>query len=152
MSKSEQKSSSDVNLLCFWCLHFGNKMLLQISEYWLHKILKPTELVGLGLSNFCCLCNFSPTRHRKVIYLKKLWPNLAGNAVCQCLQMYCFCLQLCAVCGLRNTNTRQKCQFCSDFFPVFLELLWLCPHFIKLCVWTVFISWKVDIITHVLDK
>lgn len=70
-------------------------MVLQMSEYWLHKILKPTKHVGLGLSNFCCLCSFSPTRHREVIYLKKLWPNLAGNAVCQCLQMYCFRLHLC---------------------------------------------------------
>lgn len=65
---------------------------LQMSEYWLQKIVKPTRPWGPGLSKFCCLYNFNRARHWEIIYLKELWPNLASNAVCQCLQMYCFLL------------------------------------------------------------
>lgn len=57
------------------------------------KILKPTVLWGPGLSNYCCLYNFNPARHWEIIYLEELWPNLASDTVCQCLQMYCFLLR-----------------------------------------------------------
>ena len=152
--QNQNKSHQVMLLICFWHQHFSNKMVLQMSEYWLHEILKPTKLVGLGFSNFCCLCNFSPSRHRKVIYLKKLWPNLAGNAVCQCLQMDCFRLQLCvlSVVFKEHWHQAEMSVLCSDFFPIFLELMLPFPNFVKLCVWTIFLSWKVGIITHVLDK
>lgn len=110
-------------LICFWHQHFSNKMVLQMSEYWLHEILKTTKLVGLSFSNFCCLCNFSPSRHRKVIYLKKLWPNLAGNAVCQCLQMDCFRLQLCVLSVVFKEHYLTPGRNVSSLFRFFSYIL-----------------------------
>lgn len=65
----------------------------QSTDGGFQKILKPTVLRGPGLSNSCCLYNFNPARHWEIIYLEELWPNLASDAVCQCLQMYCFLLR-----------------------------------------------------------
>lgn len=82
---------SDCNVALFLASAVREKYL-QMSEYWLQKILKPTRPWGPGLSNFCCLYNFNTAHHWEIIYLKEVWPNLASNAVCQCLQMYCFLL------------------------------------------------------------
>lgn len=82
---------NDCNVALFLASAVREKYL-QMSEYWLQKILKPTRPWGPGLSNFCCLYNFNTAHHWEIIYLKELWPNLASNAVCQCLQMYCFLL------------------------------------------------------------
>lgn len=54
--------------------------------------LETLKTLGPRSCNFCCLYNFNTARHWEIIYLKDLWPNLASNAVCQCLQMYCFLL------------------------------------------------------------
>lgn len=94
-----------------------------MSEYWLQKVLKPTRPWGPGLSNFCCLYNFNTARHWEIIYLKELWPNLASNAVCQCVQMYCFLLlHSCCLWSYESTSWQQAkiCQlsimnFLKDF-------------------------------------
>lgn len=49
--------------------------------------LETHKSLGLGLSNFCCLCNFSTARHREVIYLKEPWPNLAGIAAAMLMKV-----------------------------------------------------------------
>lgn len=98
---------SDGNAVLFLASAVREKYL-QMSEYWLQKVLKPTRPWGPGLRNFCCLYNFNTARHWEIIYLKELWPNLASNAVCQCLQMHCFLLlHSCCLWSYESTSWQQ---------------------------------------------